>query len=118
MAEELGTLLGYIFYTTPQAILIIASYKYLKEGKGRGAKLLLMGSIISLLSSTFGTFFFRIYTFEDFEPINLGWIAGINNFVGMIGMFLFAFGFLLLIKEFLKNRKAAQSEVDQIGKSQ
>lgn len=116
MAEDIDIILRYILFATPQAILILASYKYLKKGKGKGAGLLFAGSLIVFLSFTFGWFFNYLVGYDTLDSFNYGLISGTNRIVNIAGSFLFAFGFLAFVRDFIKKHKPSQDEVDQIGK--
>ena len=110
-------ILRYILFATPQAILIIMCVKYLKKVKSSDAKLLASGSIITFISYTFSTFLYLLIPLQTFEPYTLGLIGGVFNFTNAIGPFLFAFGFLVLIKKYLKKKETEEKdEVDSIGK--
>jgi TRAP-type C4-dicarboxylate transport system permease small subunit len=107
----------YVLFATPIAILIIASFRYVKREKSTDAKLLFLGSSLAFLTFTCNTFFFSFYVADNIESITLyEQVTAINVIVGLIGMFLFAFGFLMFFRKYLRQRKDAQNEVDQIGK--
>jgi hypothetical protein len=116
MLGEYGNLFYFILFATPQAIIIIASSRYLAKYKVVDAYLLLIGSIISFLNFTFSSFFYQYYYSSDgFDTFQLEWINLISGLVGAAGTFLFAIGVLMLINKLIRN-KLGSNEVDQIGK--
>jgi hypothetical protein len=72
---------------------------------------------MTFLSYTFNSLLFSLFGLEDSFIINTyDWILVSSGILGLLGIFLFAFGFLLLIGKYSKHRKEAQNEVDEIGK--
>ena len=118
MFSDISIFLRFILFSIPQAMIIIASYKYLRARNSIDAQFMLWGTIITLLSFIPTTFYFLFVDINDFSTIQYNLVSGVCNFVGLAGGFLFAFGFLRLIKKHIQYVKTNTSdEVDQIGKS-
>jgi len=115
--EDSIIIIRFILFATPQAIIILACARYLKVFKNLDSKLLLLGSVITFISFVFRSFGYYIIPMEIFDSFTFGIIGGIFNFTGLIGTFLFAFGFLKLIKRHLKNfNSTTHDELNDIGK--
>lgn len=115
--DELTTFMRFVVFAIPEAIVIIACYRYLKASKGSDAKLLFFGSTLAFLAFIARFFSFYLFSIEDFDPMFYGLIGGSINLIGLAGAFLFAFGFLKLVKKHLKNfNSTTHDELNDIGK--
>lgn len=112
LMNPLGNILRIIVYTIPSLIIIAACFIYLKEGDKLIGLMLLIGSILGLASmlcsSICSSFFIKQIQASD---INLSTIYNMTTLVSMMGSFLFAFGFLKLIKSI--NEHPTLRELDE-----
>jgi len=105
----------YVLFATPVAIIIISSFRYISREKSIDAMLLFAGSLMAFLAFTFNTFF-TLFDRDGSIEYTYNWVVPVGTIIGLLGMFLFAFGFLTFVRKFLRRQKGIQNEVDQIGK--
>ena len=107
MDNNSSFIIQYVLFATPIAILIIASFRYLRKEKSGDSILLFSGSTLSFLSYTAYIFFYTYYIESVDFTINPDTENSINNMIfysklvtislvtSVAGMFVFAFGFLI-----------------------
>lgn len=104
MIHTLIRLLPGILYIIPQTIIFIACIIYLEKNKSKHAKMLMIGSSITLLETVLYSLVFPILS----DILNMNFYSGTFNVftlgtpITFIGTILFAIGLLQLIKDKIK----------------